>query len=203
MLETVVVNVVKACCRRPGLTLLVASALTFGAVAYTYEKFAINTDNSQLISSKLPWRQRELQLDAAFPQQVDTLLVVVDGATPEQASGARQDFGRRARQEPGAYPSGAGDRGRPLFREERPLVPVGRRGQAHHRRADPGATLPRHARRRSDAARSGRGARHHPARACRRAPSRSRTSPRRLPGSRPPSTRCWRGAPRPSPGASS
>ncbi len=88
MLEAVVVNVVKACCRRPGLTLLVAGAISFGAVAYTYEKFAINTDNSQLISSKLPWRQRELQLDAAFPQQVDTLLVVVDGATPEQAAGA-------------------------------------------------------------------------------------------------------------------
>jgi uncharacterized protein len=92
MLEAVVVNVVKACCWRPGLTLLVATVISFGAVSYTYEKFAINTDNSQLISSKLPWRQRELQLDAAFPQQVDTLLVVVDGATPEQASGATKSL---------------------------------------------------------------------------------------------------------------
>jgi len=57
-------------------------------VVYTHENVAINTDTSQLISSRLPWRQRELRFDAAFPQQVDTLLVVVDGATPELADSA-------------------------------------------------------------------------------------------------------------------
>jgi len=62
-----------------------ASLITFGAGIYSYDNFAIHTDTGQLISSRLPWRQRELQLDAAFPQMVDTILVVLDGATPELA----------------------------------------------------------------------------------------------------------------------
>jgi hopanoid biosynthesis associated RND transporter like protein HpnN len=87
-IESVIVKIVRACCRHPGLTLIVAALITCGAGIYAYENFAIRTDTSQLISPELPWRQRELRLDAAFPQQVDTLLVVVDGATPELADSA-------------------------------------------------------------------------------------------------------------------
>ena len=85
MVETLIVRLVRACCRYPSLTVIVASLITLGAGIYSYENFAIHTDTSQLISSRLPWRQRELQLDAAFPQFVDTILVVLDGATPELA----------------------------------------------------------------------------------------------------------------------
>ena len=85
MIETAILKIFKICTARPALTLIVYLLLTLGAVLFTSENFAIHTDTSQLISSRLPWRQRELQLDAAFPQQVDTLLVVVDGATPELA----------------------------------------------------------------------------------------------------------------------
>src|SRR6476619_974809 len=85
MVEAVIVRVVRACCRYPRLTVVMASLITFGAGIYSYDNFAIHTDTGQLISSRLPWRQRELQLDAAFPQLVDTILVVLDGATPESA----------------------------------------------------------------------------------------------------------------------
>jgi uncharacterized protein len=88
MLERTIVAIVRACCRFPWLTLLIASVATLGAIAYTYTHFAINTDTGALISSSLPWRQRELQLDAAFPQRADTILVVVDAATPETAEAA-------------------------------------------------------------------------------------------------------------------
>lgn len=86
--EALIVRIVRACCRRPFLVLAVAALATLAAVLFAYEKFAINTDTSEFISAKLPWRQREIQLDAAFPQQVDTLLVVVDGRTPELAANA-------------------------------------------------------------------------------------------------------------------
>ena len=85
MVETLIVRLVRACCRYPSLTVIVASLITFGAGIYSYENVAIHTDTSQLISSRLPWRQREMQLDAAFPQLVDTIIVVLDGATPELA----------------------------------------------------------------------------------------------------------------------
>jgi hopanoid biosynthesis associated RND transporter like protein HpnN len=86
--ETSVAAVVRACCRHPLSVISAAALITACAVFFTYEKFAINTDTSQFISSKLPWRQREIALDAAFPQQVDTLLVVIDAATPERAAEA-------------------------------------------------------------------------------------------------------------------
>ncbi len=88
MIDKIITKVVSACCRRPALTLILAAIIFIGAVVYTCTNFAIDTDTSQLISAQLPWRQRELQLDRAFPQQVDTLLVVVDGATPELADNA-------------------------------------------------------------------------------------------------------------------
>jgi uncharacterized protein len=91
MVETVIVRVVGGCCRYPRLTLIVALLIAFGAGLYSYQNFAIQTDTGELFSSQLSWRQRELRLDAAFPQLVDTILVVVDGDTPELArDGARR-----------------------------------------------------------------------------------------------------------------
>ncbi|MFY9658266.1 MAG: MMPL family transporter [Methylocystis sp.] len=86
--ESAIVNLANACCRRPLLTIGLAAVLTCLAVAYTHQNIAINTDTEQLISAKLPWRQRDIAYDAAFPQQANTLLVVVDGATPELAESA-------------------------------------------------------------------------------------------------------------------
>jgi uncharacterized protein len=86
--ETSVITVVRACYRHPLAVITVAALVTVCAVLFTFEKFAINTDTSQFISSKLPWRQREIALDAAFPQQVDALLAVIDATTPERAANA-------------------------------------------------------------------------------------------------------------------
>jgi hypothetical protein len=85
MIESAIFRIFRICTARPALTLVVYLLVTLAAVLFTTENFAIHTDTSQLISARLPWRQRELELDAAFPQQVSTLLVVVDGATPELA----------------------------------------------------------------------------------------------------------------------
>src|ERR1700693_3316815 len=82
MLGTVIVRVVRTCCRFPWFVLGVAVIAAAGAAAYVQENFAITTDTSQLISATLPWRQREIQFDAAFPQQSDTIVVVLDAATP-------------------------------------------------------------------------------------------------------------------------
>ena len=82
--------------------------------------------------------------------------------------------------EPRAHQDGARDRGRSLLRAQRPLVPVDRRGPAHHRAAHPRAAVSRHARRRSDAARARASARLSSRRVWRRAKSTPTTSPRRL-----------------------
>ena len=45
----------------------------------------MDTDSTKLISPNVDWRQREIHFDALFPQQVNLILIVVDGATPELA----------------------------------------------------------------------------------------------------------------------
>jgi uncharacterized protein len=76
-----------------------------GAIEYTRVNFAIDTNTSQLISSDLPWRQRELQLDAAFPQRTDTIVVVVDGLTPEVADTAARALAAELARRPELFQS--------------------------------------------------------------------------------------------------
>jgi uncharacterized protein len=105
MLGTVIVRVVRTCCRFPWFVLVVAVIVSAGAAVYVGENVAITTDTSQLISAKLPWRQREIQFDAAFPQQSDTIIAVVEAATPELADGASRTLAQALAKEPEHFQS--------------------------------------------------------------------------------------------------
>jgi hopanoid biosynthesis associated RND transporter like protein HpnN len=72
-------------CRRPWAVLGIALLLTIAAGMFVSQRFAMTTDATQLISPNVDWRLNERKMDAAFPQNGDTVLVVVDGATPEIA----------------------------------------------------------------------------------------------------------------------
>jgi hypothetical protein len=92
-------RVVKATCERPLVTLLIALALAAAALVFTASHFSMTSDTTKLISDKVDWRQREIAMSKAFPQQGDTTVVVVDGATPELAEAAAAALA--ARLEPG------------------------------------------------------------------------------------------------------
>ena len=81
-------RVVAASCRRPWLVLLVAFALGAAALLHTMRNFAMTTDTTELISPELDWRRQRAAFSAAFPQFTDSILVVIDAATPEQAEAA-------------------------------------------------------------------------------------------------------------------
>jgi hopanoid biosynthesis associated RND transporter like protein HpnN len=76
---------VAASIRRPWLTLVAALVLAAIAVIYTAGHFAMTTDTAALISPNVSWRQHERAFDDAFPQLRDSMVVVVDGKTPELA----------------------------------------------------------------------------------------------------------------------
>ncbi len=76
---------VKAVLARPGLTLLLAVALTGWLGWYTVSHFAINTDMTEMVSDELPFRQMRKKLDQAFPGHGETLVAVVESAAPEMA----------------------------------------------------------------------------------------------------------------------
>jgi uncharacterized protein len=58
---------------------------TVGAGIYAALGISIDTDLDKLISQDLPWRKLEAQVDKAFPQNTDLIVIVVDGKTPDEA----------------------------------------------------------------------------------------------------------------------
>ncbi|HET9762820.1 MAG TPA: MMPL family transporter, partial [Casimicrobiaceae bacterium] len=84
-LQSCIIRIATTCARRSAV--VVAIALAIGAVAawYANRHIAIDTDTAKLIASDVPWRQREIAFDAAFPQRLDLIAVVVDAPTAEVA----------------------------------------------------------------------------------------------------------------------
>ncbi|MBA2587702.1 MAG: MMPL family transporter [Alphaproteobacteria bacterium] len=85
---TIVERIVAFCCRWPWAVITVCLVLAGGTAWYTTQNFAMNTDSEQLIDAKVGWRMRQARFDAAFPQQTNQTVVVIDGATPELAESA-------------------------------------------------------------------------------------------------------------------
>jgi len=84
----VVERIVAFCCRWPWAVIVIGLLMAGAATWYTSQNFAMNTDSEQLIDAKVGWRMRQARFDAAFPQQSNLTLVVIDGATPELAESA-------------------------------------------------------------------------------------------------------------------
>src|SRR5579875_3426129 len=75
-------------CEHPLAVIVIAATLCAVAFFYAAQNFALTTDTEALISAKQAWRQNSAAFDRAFPQITDTILVVVDGRTPEIAESA-------------------------------------------------------------------------------------------------------------------
>ncbi len=84
----VIAAAVAAACRRPWAVLIAATLLTLGAALYVTSHFAMTTNSSELIAPTVAWRIDESRFNAAFPQNGDAILVVIDGPTPEIAEAA-------------------------------------------------------------------------------------------------------------------
>ena len=68
----------------------IAVLLTALSGWYAATHFSMTTDINQLISTSIPWRQRELAFEKAFPQY-ELIVAVIDAPTPElvdEATGA-------------------------------------------------------------------------------------------------------------------
>jgi hopanoid biosynthesis associated RND transporter like protein HpnN len=79
---------VDAAVRRPLAMLAAALLLAVVALGIIALRFDMTTDTGALISPKVDWRRHEQQMESAFPQLRDVMLVVVDGDTPELAEDA-------------------------------------------------------------------------------------------------------------------
>src|SRR4030095_5272455 len=94
-------------CRAPRTVALVALVLTLALVPYVAATLHMRTDTTDIISDRLPSRQDYIDFRNAFPQLVGSLIVVIDGATPEQTEGARARLPSRLPGNTGPLPRGA------------------------------------------------------------------------------------------------
>ncbi len=90
--------------QRNAVPVLIAVLLTCGGtVLYLKQNFRINTDLNSMISEKLHFRKIEKDFSRAFPQLSDTIVVVIDAETAEQAVSARKHMAGRLRKETGLF----------------------------------------------------------------------------------------------------
>jgi uncharacterized protein len=104
-MSSFIAHVVDFCTRHAWVVILAAALLGAAAAVYTARHFAISTDVSKLLSPDLPWRQRELAYQAAFPQQTESIVAVVEGPTPELAATAATALTEELKQQPTLFRS--------------------------------------------------------------------------------------------------
>jgi len=95
------------------LSLLLSAA----AVFYFATQLTINTSTTDMLSKDVPFRQYARELDAAFPQGGDTLVVVIEGQTAGLADDAALALGARLRAMPALFEQVYDLRGEAFFRE--------------------------------------------------------------------------------------
>ncbi len=109
--------------RRPALV-LAATLLVAGLSCWVVvSRFALNTDVVALFPQDIPWRQTEVAMDRAFPQRVDLIAVVVDGATPDVADRAAASLAAALEAQPGLFRSVTRPDADPFFRRSALLFP--------------------------------------------------------------------------------
>jgi len=121
MLNSAIVRTVEFCTRHIWGVIIVALILAGVSGTYTVRHFAIDTNVNNLISRDLPWRKRELEYQAAFPQNTKLILVVVEGPTPEQTSAATRALAQGLSNKPALFRSVQEEGGGAFFQRNRLL----------------------------------------------------------------------------------
>jgi hopanoid biosynthesis associated RND transporter like protein HpnN len=103
MLKAKIASIVNICTRYPWVVIVIALLLSVVSGVYAIRHFAINTDVNQLISTDLPWRQRELAFAQAFQGNENKILAVVDAPTSELASAASTALARKLAAQPNLF----------------------------------------------------------------------------------------------------
>jgi predicted RND superfamily exporter protein len=100
MLERIVERSVTWATGHAKLVVALALALTIAAAFYTARTLTMDTDTQRMINNKLPWKQQMAQVNAAFPQNVGLLVVMIDSKNPDTAETAAAACSRRCRSAP-------------------------------------------------------------------------------------------------------
>ncbi|SMF96375.1 hypothetical protein SAMN02949497_3771 [Methylomagnum ishizawai] len=72
----------------PWLVILFFVAACGLSLWYTARNLSVNTDTADMIATDVPFQRNRIRLETAFPQDVNTILLLVEGQTPEDTQSA-------------------------------------------------------------------------------------------------------------------
>ena len=81
----------------PWLVILLFVAACGFTLQYTIDNLKMDTDTADMISTEVPFQKNRLQLESAFPQDISTILLLVEGPTPEDTDAAVKAIAARIR----------------------------------------------------------------------------------------------------------
>ena len=81
-------RLVAICCRRATAVVVAGAIAGLLACIYVVQNFQMDSNSENLFSPDIDWRQRQSEFETAFPQRIDLMLAVIDGATPERTAEA-------------------------------------------------------------------------------------------------------------------
>jgi hypothetical protein len=94
MITALVVRAIDFCAKHAWPVIGAALVVTILSGWYAATHFAMTTDINQLISKDIPWRQREMAFEKAFPQY-ELIVAVVEAPTPELTAEASDTLAER------------------------------------------------------------------------------------------------------------
>lgn len=94
---------VGAVARHARLVVALSVIMTAAAAVHFAEAIRINTSTSDMLARDVPFRQYAREIDAAFPQLQETLVVVIEGASADLADDAALALGQRLRAMPKVF----------------------------------------------------------------------------------------------------
>lgn len=99
--------------RHPWLVIVLFTLSCGLTLRYTLDNLKVNTNTGDMISLELPFQKNRIALEQAFPQDIGTALLLVEGRTPESTAAAVNRIAALARQDTanfsGVYVPGEGD----------------------------------------------------------------------------------------------
>lgn len=83
---------------RPWLVVVLFLIAAGFTLQYTKDNLQFDTNTADMISTELPFQQNRIRLEKAFPQDVSTIILLVEGKTPEETADAVKLIGEKLRQ---------------------------------------------------------------------------------------------------------
>ena len=99
------------------LVALLGIALTAVSAYYASTHLSLDTDVDKLLDPNLPWRKREMAYDKEFPQFTSLIVIVIDGATPDQAEDAAAALAEKLKPDTNLFKSVVRPDGSEFFRK--------------------------------------------------------------------------------------